>query len=92
MLILLDEDGAEWECSEVDGSSGARVDERGDKTFRTFRFKPVDNPADFVHEIIVSTELDLEDAVIQRWVLRWARQAADRWIEQQATQLSHPGR
>jgi hypothetical protein len=75
MLILLDEDGAEWECLEANGGSDALVEERGGKAFRTLRFRPVDNPTDFVHEIVVSTELDLDDAVIQRWVLRWARQA-----------------
>jgi len=78
MLILLDEDGAEWECIEANGGSDALVDERDGKAFRTLRLSPVDNPAGFVHEIIVATELDLDDAVIQRWVLRWARQAAAR--------------
>jgi len=77
-LIFLDEDGAEWQCTEANGGSTAPVDERDGKAFRTLRLSPVDNPGGFVHEIVVSTELDLDDAVIQRWVLRWARQAADR--------------
>ena len=79
-MLILDEDGAEWECIEVHGGSDdTLVGERDAKTFRTLRFRPVDNPAGFVHEIVLSTELDLEDAVIQRWVLRWARRAAARF-------------
>jgi hypothetical protein len=79
MSILLDEDGAEWECLEADDGSVALADERGGKAFRTLQFRPVDNPGEFVHEMIVSTEFDLDDAVIQRRVLQWVRQAAVRF-------------
>ena len=79
MLILRDEDGAEWECFDANGGSATPVDDRGDKAFRTLRFRPVDNPTHFEHEMLVSTEMDLSDADIQRSVLRWARQAAERF-------------
>lgn len=75
MSILRDEDGAEWECVEANDGS----DTPDGKAFRTLRLRAVVDPADYVHEISVSTELDLNSAVIQRLVLRWARQAADRF-------------
>jgi len=72
-VILRDETGAEWECIEVNGGPGAAVGDRGGQVFRKLRFKRADSPASISHEIIVSTELDLNDPAIQRWVLRSGR-------------------
>ena len=72
-MILHDENGAEWECIEVSGGPGAAVGDRDGQAFRKLRFRRADSPESIAHEIIVSTELDLNDPAIQRWVLRSGR-------------------
>jgi len=72
-VILLDEDGNEWECIEVNGGPGAAVGERGGQVFRKLRLRRADSPASILHEIIISSDLDLNDPAIQRWVLRSGR-------------------
>jgi hypothetical protein len=71
-MIFHDENDVEWECIEVRGGSGAAVGERDGTIFRRLRCRRADNPASAAREIIVSAELDLNDPVIQRCVLRWA--------------------
>jgi hypothetical protein len=73
IVILRDEDGVEWDCTEIHGGSAAAIAVRDGKVFRTLRFARTDNPAAIRCEIIVSNELDLNDPAIQRTVLRWAR-------------------
>lgn len=72
-MILRDENGAEWECIEVIGGPGAAVGDRGGQDFRKLRFRRANSPASISHEIVISTELDLNDPAIQRWVLRMGR-------------------
>ena len=72
-MILRDENGTEWECIEVIGGPGAAVGDRGGQVFRKLQFRRVNGPASPSHEIIISTELDLNDPAIQQWVLRRGR-------------------
>jgi len=72
-VIFHDENGAQWECSEVNGGSGAAVGDRDGKVFRRLQFKRADTAAAIPQEIIVSADLDLNDPAIQRWILKWSR-------------------
>ena len=71
-MFFYDEDDVRWQCIEVNGGSGEASGDSDGKVFRRLRFIRADTPWAVPHEIIVSADLDLNDAAIRRSVLRWA--------------------
>ena len=72
-MILRDEDGVEWDCTKMNGDSDAAIAVRDGKVFHTLWCRQANDPAAMPHEIIVATELDLNNPIVQREVLRRAR-------------------
>ena len=71
-MILRDEDGVEWDCSEIGGASHATDPADGNgfrKVFRVLRCRRLDDPHAAAHHVSFPAHLDLSDPSIQQWVL-----------------------
>ena len=67
-MILRDENGAEWECTETGAGFRGRGDGSG-PAYRVLQCSQKDNPRAALREIAIPISLDLEDPYIQRLVL-----------------------
>ena len=67
-MILRDENGVDWECTELGAGFRARSDGTG-AAYRVLRCRPANNPRATPREVAVPIGLDLDDPYIQRLVL-----------------------
>ena len=74
-MILRDEDGVDWECTDIGGGSETVAIKRGttSEAFRVLRCRPMDSPFAPPRVIRIPVGVNLEDPIVQHWVLWTAR-------------------
>ena len=74
-VILRDENGVDWECIDVGrGHDRVAMKSGGSSTaFRVLQCTPIDNASGAPRQIRIPVGVDLDDPIVQHWVLWTAR-------------------